>query len=110
MSAAIADLETDEEDSIDEPIWAVDESALSSVYSATIGKNYDKSFVWTDNTYVDATTYTNCIVISSKNDELANLTWTDEHADNVIEKTTDNKLFLYITATTQDIDIAFGDT
>jgi hypothetical protein len=108
MSATIADLTSEEEDSIDEPIWAIDESALSSVYECNIGKNWDKSFTPANGTDVDFTTYTNCIVISS-DDNNASLTWTDAE-DNTIEKVTDNKLFLYITATTKNISITFGDT
>jgi hypothetical protein len=110
MSSAISDLGTSEADSIDEPIWAIDESALSSVYSANIGKNWSNSFIATTGTDIDCTTYTNCIVIKSNDGQSANLSWTDNHVDNVIEELTENKLFLYITATTKNIDITLGDT
>lgn len=92
MSEALTDDITSEEQAeFDEPIWAIDENNLSSVYTANIGKNWHDSFDVIGQGGVDATKDG---VLKIEGD----LKWSDQKIDNVVSEVTDNKLFLYMRA------------
>lgn len=95
-------IEEDAKAAFDEPIWAVDEHNLSSVYACKIGKNWDDSFTAVGQSTVNAEK-DGFIRINGA------IEWSDGKIENAVEATADNKLFIFLRATGLDINVQLYD-
>ena len=103
MSTILSEnLSEEEKAEFDEPIWAVDEHNLSSIYSCNIGKNWNDSFVAIGQSTVGIEKDGFIRIRGS-------IEWSDSLIENAVENTTDNKLFLYLRATSLDSTVELYD-